>query len=266
MNSVWKGRMTGEDLGFDAVLLLIVATLLGMGLITVASTTWGVSYVSSGTQSVWTLFLRQLGWAVLGIVALAVMYVVDYRIFLRVKGLVVVVALVTVAALVAVVFLRGESITRVGLIGNSVQPSELAKFVTIIYLSVWLVSKADVLHDFKLGVIPYAALIALFSGLIAIEPDYSAAVTVVLLGFAMFYFGGGKIQNVASAASCWRWCSARSALRIIWPAGATSARRTCTSARPSRPFPPAGSSGSGRGPAASSISRSRRRTPTASSP
>jgi cell division protein FtsW len=196
MNSVWKGRMTGEDLGFDAVLLLIVATLLGMGLITVASTTWGVSYVSSGTQSVWTLFLRQLGWAVLGIVALAVMYVVDYRIFLRVKGLVVVVALVTVAALVAVVFLRGESITRVGLIGNSVQPSELAKFVTIIYLSVWLVSKADVLHDFKLGVIPYAALIALFSGLIAIEPDYSAAVTVVLLGFAMFYFGGGKIQNV----------------------------------------------------------------------
>jgi cell division protein FtsW len=196
MNSLLKGRMTGEDLGFDAALLLIVAALLGMGLITVASTTWGVSYVSSDTQSVWTLFLRQLGWAVLGIIAMAALFVVDYRIFLRVKGLVVVVAVVTVAALVAVVVLKGESLTRVGLVGNSVQPSELAKFVTIIYLSVWLVSKADVLHDFKLGLIPYAALIALFSGLIAIEPDYSAAVTVVLLGFAMFYFGGGKIQNV----------------------------------------------------------------------
>ncbi len=84
------------------------------------------------------------------------------------------------------------------MLGNSVQPSELAKFVTVIYLAVWLVSKADVLHDMKLGLIPYAALIALFSGLIAIEPDYSAAVTVVLLGIAMFYFGGGKIQNVVT--------------------------------------------------------------------
>jgi len=127
---------------------------------------------------------------------MAFMYIIDYHIFLRVKGLVVLIALATVAALIAVVALKGESLTRVGLFGNSVQPSELAKFVTVIYLAVWLVSKADVLHDVKLGLIPYAALIALFSGLIAIEPDYSAAVTVVLLGIAMFYFGGGKIQNV----------------------------------------------------------------------
>jgi cell division protein FtsW len=199
MKSLLKSRMTGEDLGFDAVLLLVVVTLLSAGLITVASTTWGVSYASSDSQSVWTLFLRQLGWAVIGIVAMAVMYLLDYRIFLRVKGLVVVVALVTLVALVAVIFLRGDSSIRVGLVGNSVQPSELAKFVTIIYLAVWLVSKADVLNDAKLGLLPYAALIALFSGLIAIEPDYSAAVTVVLLGFAMFYFGGGKIQNVITA-------------------------------------------------------------------
>ena len=196
MKSMLKERMTGADLGFDVILLLVVVTMLTAGLITVASTTWGVSYTYYGTDSVWVLFMRQLGWAVLGLVFMGLMYIIDYHIFLRVKGLVVLIALATVVALIAVVALKGESLTRVGLLGNSVQPSELAKFVTVIYLAVWLVSKADVLHDVKLGLIPYAALIALFSGLIAIEPDYSAAVTVVLLGIAMFYFGGGKIQNV----------------------------------------------------------------------
>jgi cell division protein FtsW len=198
MKTAAKERMTGSDLGFDVVLLLIVVSLLAAGLVTVASTTWGVSYSTQDSQSVWVLFLRQLGFAVLGLVGMGILYVIDYRIFLRAKGLVVLFALVTVVLLVAVLFLRGESLTRVGLIGQSGQPSELAKFVTVIYLAVWLVSKADVLHDVKLGLIPYAALIALFSGLIAVEPDVSAAVTVVLLGIAMFYFGGGKIQNVVT--------------------------------------------------------------------
>jgi cell division protein FtsW len=189
--------MTSSDLGFDVPLLIIVVTLIAAGLITVASTSWGVSYLSSESQSVWDLFLRQLGWTAIGIVLMFVMYrFVDYRIFLRVKGLVVLIAAATAALLLAVLFLRGDSPIRVGLFGNSVQPSELAKLVTILYLAVWLVSKADVLDDVRLGLIPYASLIALFSGLIAIEPDYSAAVTVVLLGFVMFYFGGGRMRNV----------------------------------------------------------------------
>jgi cell division protein FtsW len=198
MKTPRKSRMTGSDLGFDAVLLMVVITMLTAGLITVASTTWSVSYTFYEDESVWVLFIRQLEWAGLGLALMALLYFLDYRIFLRAKGLVVLLALATVAALIAVLVMRGDSPIRVGLFGNSVQPSELAKFVTIIYLAVWLVSKADVLHDWKLGLIPYASLIALFSGLIAIEPDYSAAVTVVLLGIAMFYFGGGKIQNVVT--------------------------------------------------------------------
>jgi cell division protein FtsW len=197
MKSLLRERMTGADLGFDVVLLLIVVTLLAAGLITVASTSWGVSYTYS--DSVWSLFIKQLVWAVVGIVFMALMYRIDYHIYLRAKGLVVILALVTVAALLAVVLIKGDAAVRVGLFGGSVQPSELAKFITVIYLAVWLVSKADVMHDVKLGLIPYAALIALFSGLIIIEPDYSAAVTVALLGFAMFYFGGGRIQNVVLA-------------------------------------------------------------------
>jgi cell division protein FtsW len=194
MKSLLRERMTGADLGIDVILLLVVAALWAGGMITVASTSWGVSY--SYSNNVWELFLRQLQWAGLGFVLMFAMFRIDYHFYYRAKGLVVLLALITMAALMAVVFLRGESPTRVGLVGYSVQPSELAKFVTVIYLAVWLISKGEAMHDIKLGLIPYASMIALFSGLIAIEPDYSAAVTVVLLGIAMFYFGGGKMGNV----------------------------------------------------------------------
>lgn len=52
MKSLLRERMTGADLGFDVVLLLIVVTLLAAGLITVASTSWGVSYTYSDWSGV----------------------------------------------------------------------------------------------------------------------------------------------------------------------------------------------------------------------
>jgi cell division protein FtsW len=199
MKSMLQERMTNSNLGVDVPLLVTIAALLVAGLITVATTSWGVSFVMSSDNSVWYYFVLQCMWAVIGLVFMGFLFWMDYHIFLRVKWLVVFLAGGTVIALFAVLALKGDSTTRVGLLGFSVQPSEIAKFVTIIYLAVWLVSKRDLLHDMRLGLIPYASLIALFSGLIVIEPDYSAAVTVVLLGAMMFYFGGGDIRNVGLA-------------------------------------------------------------------
>jgi cell division protein FtsW len=199
MKSFSQERMTGSGLGVDVPLLVTVAALLVAGLITVASTSWGVSFVVSKTSSVWYYFVLQCIWTVIGLVFMAFLFWIDYHVFLRIKWLVVALALGTGIALLGVLLMKGDSATRVGLIGFSVQPSEIAKLVTILYLAVWLVSKRDLLHDMRLGLIPYASLIALFAGLIAIEPDYSAAVTVVLLGAMMFYFGGGDIRNVGLA-------------------------------------------------------------------
>jgi cell division protein FtsW len=194
-----RERMTGSGLGVDVPLLVTAAALLMAGLITVASTSWGVSFMMSSDNSVWHYFALQCLWAVIGLAFLVALYRVDYHILLQVKWLVVFLAGGTVVALLAVLFLKGDSTTRVGLLGFSVQPSEVAKFVTVIYLAVWLVSKRDLLHDMRLGLVPYASLIAIFSGLIVIEPDYSAAATVVLLGVMMFYFGGGDMRNVGLA-------------------------------------------------------------------
>ncbi len=196
MNSGPGARMRGSDIGFDPVYLLLVLTLLVFGLIVDASSSWGASYELSPNQSIWYLFSHQLAWAALGLVLLFVTFRLDYH---RWQRWAVPVGLVTVVLLIAVVVVNWNGSARRGLVQESIQGSEVAKFATVVYLGVWLVSKAKVLRNPSLGLIPFALLIGLFAGLILLEPDLSAAATIVIIGMAMFFFGGGSYRDVAVA-------------------------------------------------------------------
>jgi len=196
MTKLFRERMRGADLGFDHIMLLLVLALIVLGLMTVASSSWGASYSLSPTHSVWYLFSRQLIWALIGLVLMAITFRIDYH---RWQRWALPIGLLTVVMLIAVVVVNWDSPVRRGLFNDSVQASEVAKFATVIYLGVWLVSKSEVLDNISLGIIPYAVLIGAFAGLILMEPDISAAATVVILGMAMFFLGGGGYRNVALA-------------------------------------------------------------------
>ncbi|MBU4224619.1 MAG: FtsW/RodA/SpoVE family cell cycle protein, partial [Chloroflexi bacterium] len=83
-----------------------------------------------------------------------------------------------------------------GLFGASVQPAELAKLATVVYLSVWLYHKREYLHDIQLGLIPLAVILGILGGLIFRQPDISAAGTVFLLGGLLFFLAGGDIRQI----------------------------------------------------------------------
>ncbi len=196
MTKLFRERMRGADLGFDHIMLLLVLALIILGLMTVASSSWGASYSLSPTHSVWYLFSRQLVWGLIGLVMMAITFRIDYH---RWQRWALPVGMLTVVMLIAVVVVNWDSPVRRGLFNDSVQASEVAKFATVIYLGVWLVSKSQVLDNLSLGIVPYAVLIGAFAGLILMEPDISAAATVVILGMAMFFLGGGGYRNVALA-------------------------------------------------------------------
>jgi cell division protein FtsW len=80
--------------------------------------------------------------------------------------------------------------------GGSVQPSEFAKIATIIYLSIWLFSKHEYLHDIQLGLIPLAMILGAIGGLIILQPDLSAAITILILGGLLFFLAGGELRQI----------------------------------------------------------------------
>jgi cell division protein FtsW len=78
---------------------------------------------------------------------------------------------------------------------GSYQPSEIAKLISIIYIAVWLYAKRDFLHDISLGLIPLGVILGMIGGLIYLQPDISAAGTVLVLGGLLFFLAGADINR-----------------------------------------------------------------------
>jgi cell division protein FtsW len=158
----------------------------------VYSASWDYSYLlfRDSTQ----IFNRQVIWFFLAIAAAVVLVFLDYRYYAK---LAVPMMAVTIGLLVLVLVLgdvRNNAVRT--LLRGSIQPSELAKLVMVIYLAVWLYSKREKLSDVSFGLIPLAGILGILGGLIFIQPDLSAVITIFFLGGLMFFLAGGDLRQI----------------------------------------------------------------------
>src|SRR5262245_54941085 len=176
----------------DVPLSLIVVALLVFGLIMLYSASFDFSFNEYGSSSY--MFNRQVKWLGLGILCAIILSRVDYHNWRR---LVVFAMLGTICLLVAVLIVNeirlGASRT---LYTGSYQPSELAKLIAVIYLSVWLYAKRNSLHDVSFGLIPLGVILGIIGGLIYLQPDLSAAGTVFILGGLLFFLAGADMKQI----------------------------------------------------------------------
>jgi cell division protein FtsW len=176
-------------LPFDGMLLVIVGGLVGVGLMMVYSTTFDWSYHDYGDPAY--IFFRQVRWLLVGLVAMGLTAWMPYRWW---KRLSVVLMFATLGALVLVLVFGSTTFNaQRSFFNGSVQPSELAKFVTILYLAVWLDSKRDRLHHIGYGIVPFGVIVGVIAALILAQPDLSAAGTIVIIAAIMFFIGGADI-------------------------------------------------------------------------
>ena len=187
-----KKDSSNMELIVDVPFLGTVTALLVFGLLMLYSASWDVSW--HAFKDVNSFFLRQLIWLGIGLVAAVFLYFMDYHRWER-NHFAILAILITVMLLFAVLIV-GEGSARSLFGGKSVQPSELAKLVIVIYLAVWLNSKGDKIKQIGFGLVPLALILGLVGGLIAIQTDVSAAVTVFALGLLLFYMAGGSLVQI----------------------------------------------------------------------
>ncbi len=176
----------------DMPLLMTVTVLAVLGIVMVFSASWDFSLAVYDSPTL--MFNRQVLWMGLGLLAMFVLSFFDYHYWRR---LVVPIMLVTIAALVGVLLTNDNRLGAVrSYFEGSVQPSEMAKLVTIIYLAAWLYAKQEHLHDVNLGLIPLGIILGIIGGLIFLQPDLSATATVLILGGLLFFLAGGDIKQI----------------------------------------------------------------------
>jgi cell division protein FtsW len=178
---------------FDLPLGIATITLLAIGFLEVYSASWQY-LVNNGLSQYYTI-IRQIAWATAGILIAIFLTFFDYH---RIRRWIVVIMLITLALLFGVLIFGGSSSggPQRALFNGSIQPSEFAKLVIILYLCFWLYSKHDVIDQWSFGLIPLMTILGVTAGLILAQPDISAAATIILLGGILFFIAGGKLRQI----------------------------------------------------------------------
>ncbi len=193
-----KSAVTGTSnikLHVDVPLLLIVLALLAYGLVMLYSASWDFAVVHDMPAT--AIFIKQVRWVVLGLVLATIISMIDYH---KYQKFIIVIMGGTIGMLLLVlVFGRGDAGPARGLLNGSIQPSELAKLIMVIYLSFWLYSKRSKIKTFGFGLFPVVAILGIVGGLILLQPDLSAAATVILIGGLLFFLAGAEWRQIILA-------------------------------------------------------------------
>jgi cell division protein FtsW len=183
---------------YDRTLLFAVLLLLIIGVVMVYSSS---SVVALTTYDDSAYFMkRQILSVIVGAVLMAITMRIDYRLLSDRR---VVLALVTISLLLVGVTLVpgiGKMVNgsrrwlRYGML--SFQPSELAKFAFVVYMSYYIAKKGERLRDFMNGLLPAYVMCGVFLGLAALQPDFGTAMTIAGVTIILLFAGGGSLLQL----------------------------------------------------------------------
>ena len=179
----------------DYAILLTALALVVVGLIFVYSASFAIALAEYGNVNYF--IFRQAGSAVMGLVGMFVLMRFDYRRLRMLSPLLMLVAVLSLAAVLVVgndAYGARRWISLGGL--PPFQPSEFAKLALIVYISAWLASHGRDVQSFALGLAPFILLVGLVAALILMEPDTGTAAIVVMTTVALFFLAGGSLTHV----------------------------------------------------------------------
>ena len=181
------------SLNVDLPMLIAVVLLLIIGLIMVYSSSMQYA-VTIDTDKPAALFQKQAVFVFAGLITAYIAYRFNYRWLVPLAPYIMGTVIILLIVVLMLPISEGEP--KRTLFGGSVQPSELAKVVVIIYLAVWIGKRKERINDLKFGIIPLFLILSAVCALIMLQPDNSAMLTVLFLGALLFFIGEGNIKLI----------------------------------------------------------------------
>lgn len=182
----------------DIPFFIIVITLMTIGLIMLFSASY--PYALQNKDNSYYFFVRQLVFACVGVVGMLLVSRINYKVLLVLNYFILG---LSVFLLILVLFYhvdldRGEDFKRWIPIGPiTFQPSDLAKFALVLFLSVYMTKYKRQMHNMLYGVIIPGIVILGFCALIFLEHHLSCTILMLLIGVAMLFAGGTRWQYFA---------------------------------------------------------------------
>ena len=186
----------------DFLLYVTVLLLCAFGLVMVFSASYYYAQNKASLNYDGLYYLKnQAKYMAMGLGVMIVMSRVDYHYLekLRNVGL-----MVTLLLMLATVF-WGEDINGAKRWLNlfdviTFQPSELAKFVLILYMASFMTRRAPQMKSFTRGIVPMLIIMCIICILLLLQKNMSMMVIMVMTGAVMLFFGGARMAHLVTLA------------------------------------------------------------------
>lgn len=185
-----------KNLNIFLPLIISVVALVIFGVIMVYSASSYSAELNYGNK--YFFMTKQIIGAVVGFGAMIGCYFLDYHIWQKYKNIVLIISFI----LLAIVFIPGIGTTSYGatrwirLPGFTIQPSEIAKFGFVIFVSSYLAKNHDIVKTFK-GILPVLVVGGLMCVLIMLEPNMSITMCVGITMLVLLFVGGARFKHFA---------------------------------------------------------------------
>lgn len=186
----------GNKMGpIDFVLFSTIMLLVAIGVIMVYSaSSYSAFFNPSIKDSMY--FLKKQGMvAILGIGAMFLAIKTDYHKIKKYTKIIMIVAIILLSAVFAFPPVNGAR-RWINLGPASLQPSEIAKYIVVLYMAKSIESKGDKIRSLGYGVIPYLLVSGFYAGMVFLEKNLSIAAVIMIVTLIILYVAGAKTSHM----------------------------------------------------------------------
>ena len=190
---------------YDKQLLIYLIILTVIGTIMLYSASWYESFATSNGRTEMYFLQNHLKRLLIGVLLLFVFIIIDYRSLKRIAPYLIIISIFLLLITKLFYLINGFSWYKPArwlyLGPFSLQTSDIARFSIIIFISYYVDKKRENLKKFQLGLLPAIILITIIMSLIIIQPDYSTALMIGIIGVLILFIGGAKIEHLTLTAA-----------------------------------------------------------------
>ena len=188
---------------YDRQLLVYLGILAAFGTVMLYSASWYESFANSNGRTDMLFLQGHLKRMLVGIFFLFGFLFLDYRRLKEVAPYMIAGAIFLLIMTKAAFIINGMGWSKPArwlYIGPfTIQTSDIARMAVIIYMAYYVDKKREKLKDFQTGLLLPLGILTIIMGLIVIQPDFSTAAMIGVIGIIVLFIGGVRLSQLSLA-------------------------------------------------------------------